>query len=168
MRVKYTSTAKCHSDWNFIPWHNIVDATIYCLRGNVLQAWTSTIQFNWYVHLYCADRSLNPVIFSSIRTKGRTLAHLRVQEPPLDGLDPFSYTLKLTNMSHQNFKDPLNFTRHGMSKTFAGLLTPTIVIFNTKENWKLTHYDTENQEIFFRWAIFRTSDPLNSHWTPYI
>ena len=42
MRVKYTSTAKCHSDWNFIPWHNIVDATIYCLRGNVLQAWTST------------------------------------------------------------------------------------------------------------------------------
>ena len=61
------------------------------------------------------------------------LSGLRVQ-PPLDSLDPFSYTLKLTNGSDQNFMDPLNFTRQGMPKFFAELLTPKIVIVNTKKH----------------------------------
>ena len=56
------------------------------------------------------------------------VAFLRVQGPPLDDLDPFRYTLKLTNRSDQNVMDPLNFTRHGMSKSFAELLTPKIDI----------------------------------------
>ena len=46
----------------------------------------------------------------------------------LDDLDPFRYTLKLTKRSDQNFMDPLNFTRHGMSNSFAELLTPKIVM----------------------------------------
>ena len=33
--------------------------------------------------------------------------------------DPLWMVLKLTNGSDQNFMDPLNFTRHGMSKSFA-------------------------------------------------
>ena len=37
-----------------------------------------------------------------------------------------------------------------------------------KKTWKWTNYDTQNQEFFFRWATFKTSDPFNSHWTPYI
>ena len=64
--------------------------------------------------------------------KGRIIACLHVQGPPLDDLDPYRYTLKLTNGSDQNFMDPLNLTRHGMSKSFAELLTPKNVIVNTK------------------------------------
>ena len=43
----------------------------------------------------------------------RRVKFLRVQGPPLDDLDPFRYTLKLTNAngSDKNFMDPLNFTR---------------------------------------------------------
>ena len=53
-----------------------------------------------------------------------------------------------------------------MSKSFAELLTPKSVIVNTKrlEN---EHIMTQ-KTIFFRWATFKTLDPLNSHWTPYI
>ena len=51
-------------------------------------------------------------------------AKSRILACPLDGLDPFSYTLKLINGSEQNFMDP--FTRQGMPKSF--------VIVNTKKN----------------------------------
>ena len=53
--------------------------------------------------------------------------YLHVQGSPLHGLDPFGYTSKLTNGSDQHFMDPLNFTRQGMPKSFAELLTPKMV-----------------------------------------
>ena len=48
--------------------------------------------------------------------KGCIIARQRVQGPPFG-----QYGL-----------DPLNLTRHGMSKSIAELLTPKIVIVNTK------------------------------------
>ena len=78
--------------------------------------------------------------------KGHILMRLHVLGPPLDGLDPFSYTLKLTNGSAQNFMNPLNFTRHVMPKSFAELLTPKIVIVNNNKTWKWTNYDTETKK----------------------
>ena len=59
-----------------------------------------------------------------ISTSAARVTVLLVQEPPLDDLDPFRYPLKLTYRSDQNFMDSLNFTRHGMFKSFAELLTP--------------------------------------------
>ena len=50
----------------------------------------------------------------------------------------------------------------GMPKSVAGLLTPKIVIVNTIKTWKWTNDDTENQEIVFKWATFKTLAPLNS------
>ena len=84
------------------------------------------------------------------------VALLRVLGPPLDHLDPFSYTLKMTNGSNQNCMDPLNFMRHGMPEAFTVLLTQKIVIMSIQKILKMMTQKTK--EIFFRWATFISFD----------
>ena len=89
-----------------------------------------------------------------------------VQGPPLDGLDHFSDTLKLTNRSVQNFMNPLNF---GIPKSFAELLTSRIVIVNTKrlENEQIMTQKTKKSSSRGQHSELWTElDPLNSRWTP--
>ena len=100
-------------------------------------------------------------------------AFLRVQKKPLDNLNPFRYTLKLTNGSNQNLMDPLNFTRHGMSKSFVELLAPNIVIVNTKRLNKLWHRKPRNllQVGNIQNFSFSSLDPLGPEkfsWAPWI
>ena len=61
--------------------------------------------WNIFIVVCCSTHAA----WKGLRRKGRILARLRVQ----DDLDPFPYTLKLTNGSDQNVMGPLNFTRHG-------------------------------------------------------
>ena len=65
------------------------------------------------------------------RIKGSILAR---PGTPFGRFGPLSVHFEIDhyNGSDQNFMDPLNFTRHGMSKSFAELLTSKIVIVNTK------------------------------------
>ena len=78
---------------------------------------------------------------------------------PFGRFGPLSHTLKLTNGSDQNFMDPLNFTRHGMSKSFVELLTPKIVIINTKR--------LENEQIMTQKTKKSSSGGQHSNfWTP--
>ena len=61
--------------------------------------------------------------------------------------------------------DPWILRDGGMPKSFAELLTPKMVIVDTKtlENEQIMTQKTKKSS-----SGGQHSDPLNSHWTPYI
>ena len=130
----------------------------------------------WDAGLF-ADRCINSFVFAThiqlrksmqlfgnlmIPTQGSHSCASARPGTPFGRFGPLSYTLKLTNGSDQNFMDPLNFKRHGMSIYLLPSCSHQTLSLAIQKHLKVNKLYTENQEICFRWVTFRTFslDPL--------
>ena len=124
----------------------------------------------WYICKWSCKAEFQHMYLNSKYRRRSFPCYLHATSPQQGShnLDPFRYTLKLTNRSDRNVMDPWILRDMECLNPWPSCSHQKLSLSIQKDLKMIKLWHRKPKIIFFRWATFKTSDPLNFLWTSYI